>query len=153
MYLMGGKKVANTTLVIAVSIVAVLGVGYLFLRLTGIIVPDACISERMKTMPNLSGTKVEIVYTNCDTLAKDEAISVYFSRAAVKEDSWYAKWFNRRTLVFRYDPGRPSGPPVIESLRKDRVLISIPEVSSVAIRGDKWRDISIDYKIEHVMNP
>jgi len=150
---MGSKKLAKTTLVIAVSVVAALGVGYLFLRLTGIIIPDACIFERMKTMPNLSGAKVEIVYTNCDTLAKDEAISVYFSRAAAKEDSWYTKWFNRRTLVFRYDPGRPSDPPAIESLGEDRMVISVPEVSSVALRSEKWRDISIDYKIEHVMNP
>jgi hypothetical protein len=151
---MGGKRVAKTILVIAVSIVAVLGVGYLFLRVTGIIDPDACISERMKTMPNLSGAKVEIVYTNCDTLAKDEAISVYFSRAAVTEESWFANWRNHRTLVLRYDPGRPSDPPAIDSAAKDRILISIPEVSSVALQHQKWRDISIDYKIDGVMkNP
>ena len=57
------------------------GTRYVFLRLAGIIDPDVCLSERMQTMPNLSGAKVEIVYTNCDTLAKDESISVYFSRS------------------------------------------------------------------------
>jgi len=88
---MGRKKVAKTILVGIAGIVAVSCAGYVFLRLAGIIDPDACVSERMKTVPNLSGAKVEIVYTNCDTLAKDEAISVYFSRAAVTEESWFAE--------------------------------------------------------------
>jgi len=141
---MGRKKVAKIILVGVAGIVAVSSAGYVFLRLAGIIDADACVSERMKTMPNLSGAKVEIIYTNCDTLAKDEAISVYFSRAAATEESWFANWRNHRTLIFRYDPGRPSDPPIIESPGKDRIVISIPEVSSVALRGDKWRDISID---------
>jgi hypothetical protein len=150
---MGGKRVAKTALVGVLGIAPVCGTGYVFLRLTGIIDPDACISERLKTMPNLSGAKVEIDYTNCDTLAKDEAISVYFSRATVMEESWFENWWNHRILIFRYDPGRHSDPPVIGSPDKDRILISIPEISSVAFRSEKWRDISIDYKIAHVMNP
>ena len=150
---MGRKKVAKIIVIGVVGVVAVCGTGDEFLRLAGIIDPDACISEPMQTMPNASGAKVETIDTNCDTLAKDEAISVYFSRASVNDGAWYGRWFNRRTLVFRYDPGRPSGPPVVELPGKDRIVISIPEVSSVAFRSEKWRDISIDYKIEHVMNP
>ena len=79
---MGRKKVAKTILVGVAGILTVSGAGYVFLRLAGIIDPGACITERMKTVPNLSGAKVEIIYTNCDTLAKDEAVSIYFSRAA-----------------------------------------------------------------------
>ena len=96
---MGRKKVAKIIVIGVVGIVAVCGAGYEFLRLAGIIDPDACISERMQTIPNLSRAKVETVYTNCDTLAKDEAISVYFSRASVNDGTWYGKWFNRRIGV------------------------------------------------------
>ena len=61
---------------------------------------------------------------------------------------------NHRTLVLRYDAGRPSDPPAIDSPDKDRILISIPEVSSVGLQHQKWRDISIDSKIDRVMkNP
>jgi hypothetical protein len=147
------KKATKAVLIGGVGIVAVSAVGYLVLRLVGIITPDACISEEMKTMADLSDAKVEIVYTNCDTLVKDEAVSVYFSRAAVKEESWFAKWSNHRSLVFRYDSGRPSGPPAIESPGKDRILISIPEVSSVFLRCQKWRNVSIDYNIGHIDYP
>jgi hypothetical protein len=153
MQLMDRKKVAKIILVGCAGIVAACGAGYVFLRPAGIMDPGACVSERMKTMPNLSGAKVEIVYANCDTLAKDEAISVYFSRAAEKEHTWYERWFNQRTLVFRYDPGRPSGPPSMESLSKDRIVISIPEVSSVAFQTRTWKNVSVGYDIRHIQYP
>jgi hypothetical protein len=150
---MGRSRVAKTVLIGVACVVAVSGAGDMFLRLTGIIDPDACISERMKTIPDLSGAKIDIIYTNCDTFAKDESIKVYFSQASVAEESWFANWRNHRTLIFDYDPGSHSDTPVIESLGKDRLMISIPEVSSVALRYQKWRDLFIDYKIDHIVNP
>lgn len=87
---MGSKRVAKWVLVCATAIMLVLGARYVFLRLTGIITPDACISEDLKTIPDLSGLRFEIEYTNCDTLPKDEAVSVYVATAA-KGKSWGAE--------------------------------------------------------------
>ena len=142
------KKVAKTTLISIVVIVAVLSAGYAFLRSIGIIEPNACISEQRMTIPELSGARVELVQTNCDTLAKDEAISIYFSRSAVKGDSWFARWRNHRALVFRYDPGRSDNPlPSITNSAHSTILISVPEVSSAIYQSGSWENISIAYKI------
>ena len=78
-------------LVLACIAGSLLGVGYGLLRLKGIAMADACISEELGTIPNLYGAKFEIVSTNCDTLIREEAIRVYMSRAAVEGDSWFAK--------------------------------------------------------------
>ncbi|MFZ0935350.1 MAG: hypothetical protein ACLP6W_21915 [Bryobacteraceae bacterium] len=144
---------AKWVLVCATAIMLVLGARYVFLRLTGIITPDACISEDLKTIPDLSGLRFEIEYTNCDTLPKDEAVSVYVATAA-KGKSWVPNWFNRRTLIFSYDPsGVDNSPPSIQASGKERILISVPEVSSVILQRRKWRNFSIDYRIAHNMNP
>src|SRR5947209_18585224 len=147
------RKVVKAGLLSAVGFVTVLGVAYLFLRLVGITTPGACISEEMETLPDMSGAKVEVVYTGCHTIAKDETISVYFSRAAVNGESLFAKWVNGRTVVFRYDPGHPTSLPAIELGGKDRVVISIPEVSSVVLRRQRWRNLTIDYTIGHIDYP
>jgi hypothetical protein len=147
---MANRKLVKTMVLCVVGIAA----GYAILRLSGIIDPGACISEQLQTVPNLSGTRIEIVYTNCDILAKSEAISVYFSRATAQGESWLARWMNRRTLVFRYDPGRPDNPlPSVTHPSKSKILISVPEVSSVAYQNRIWRDISIEYAIGKVYYP
>jgi hypothetical protein len=150
---MGNKKLMKVSLVAAAGIAVVLGAGYSFLRLVGILTPDACISEGMKTVPSLSGAKVEVIYTNCDTLIKDETVNVYVSATETKEDLWLTKWLRGRTLVFSYDPGRDNRPPVIESPAKDKVLISVSGVSQVFVQRRKWRGVSIYYSIGRVMNP
>jgi hypothetical protein len=151
---MGHKKLAKTILVSIVGLVVVLGAGYALLRIAGTNDSDGCISEEMMTIPDLAGVKAEVVYTNCDTLVKDEAVKVYFSRAAVKGESWLAKWRNRRTLVFWYDPGGRAFPdmplPLITHPSPSTILISVPEVSSVAYKSRKWENMSIDYAIGKV---
>jgi hypothetical protein len=150
---MESKRAVNRVLISVAGIIVVLGAAYGFLRFTGIIAPNACLSEELKTIPNLSGMRFDIEYTNCDTLVKDEAVSVYVTPAS-KEQSWIAKLFNRKTLIFRYDPGRADSlPPSIQASAKERILISIPEVSSVIYQSRKWRKVFIDYRIEHNMNP
>jgi hypothetical protein len=139
------KKLAvSSILIVAVLFVSV---GYAIFR-SVFVVPGACISEDLQTVPNLSGTRVEVVYTNCDALAKEEAISVYFSRASVERESWFAKWQNHRKLVFSYDPLRSDRqPPTIANPSRSTILISVPEVSSIIYKNKTWRDKSIEYAI------
>ena len=137
-------------LFIAICVVFALVVGHALRR--AYVDPDACISEEMKTIPNLNGTKVEIVYTSCDTLAKDEAVKVYFSKTESGDESWYSKWRNQRTLVFWYDPEGEEVPKV-ESPGKGKIVISISKVSSIARQERAWEGISIDYQVGHVAYP
>lgn len=151
---MGNKKLLKALSFADLGIVVVLGAGYAILRLAGIIDPAFCISEDLQPVPRLSEAKVEIVYTNCDTLAKDEAISVYFSRPTVQGESRVSTWLNRRTLIFRYDPGRSDNPsPSITHSSKSTILISVPEVSSVIYQNRAWRGMSIEYAIGKVYCP
>jgi hypothetical protein len=147
------KTVKKLVVTLSGVILLLLGVGYVILRAVGIVDPNACISETKGTIPDLSGARVEIIYTNCDTLAKDEAISVFIS-SAISRDSWFAKWRSRRSLVFRYDPGRPDNPlPHITNPSRSTILISVPEVSSIIYQNQRWRDMSIDYAIGKVDYP
>lgn len=150
---MASKRTAKIALVSAIGVVLIVGAGYGFLRFTGLIPSDACVTEDVKSIADLSGMKFTIEYTNCDAFVKDEAVSVYVAQAERVGDSWFAKWANRRTLVFRYDPGSKNPLPSVQAIGKDRILISVPEVSSVIRQRRKWRSVSIDYKIEHNMNP
>jgi hypothetical protein len=95
--------------------------------------------------------KVEATYTNCDTFAKEEVVSVYISRAAAPGEAFLARWLSQKTLIFRHDPGRPDNPPPsITANGRGRILISIPEVSSVLLETKQWHDISVDYNIGHI---
>lgn len=151
---MGTRKIVKVICVSVAGVVFLWGAWRAVLRLTGIDDPNACISEESKTIPDLSGVKVEIVYTNCDTLAKQEDVSVYFSPAVQGKKSWFAKWTNQRTLVFRYDPDRSDAPlPSITNPSQSTILISIPEVSSVSYQNRKWKSFSITYEIGKVDYP
>jgi hypothetical protein len=150
---MTNKKVVKKAVAYCAGIAVALGTVYaIFVAVLKI--PGACITEEMRTIPNLSGMKFEVTYTNCDTIAKDEAVRVYVSRAAVPGESLLARWSNRKTLLFRYDPERYDSPlPSIVVPSNDRILISIPEVSSVSLKNRKWRNVSIDYNIGHIDYP
>src|SRR5579863_3055944 len=148
------NKIARKVLVCCVGIVMTLGSLYAIMVATGRVTwRGACATETIITIPNLSGMEFEVTYTNCDTLAKEEAISVYVSTAAANRESLLSRWSNRKTILFRYDPGGSDiAPPSIKAAGKDRVLISIPEVSSVLLENRKWRNVSIDYEIGHIIS-
>jgi hypothetical protein len=148
------KRPAKTIGVGVLGVVALWGVSRIVLRVTGFDDPNACISEQVKTILDLAGTKVDVVDTNCDLITKQEDVSVYFSSAAVKGESWFAKWTNRRTLVFSYDPRRPDHSlPSFTHPSQSTILISIPEVSSILYQNRKWAKVVIEYDIEHVVYP
>lgn len=117
----------------------------------------ACVTEDEGTITNITGMKFEIVYENCDTLAKEEDVYVYVSTAAEKGDWFLTRWLNRRTLLVSYDGGGNYGPsgryvvpvPSIQASGDKRILISIPGVADASVRTRQWHDVSIDYDIGH----
>lgn len=109
----------------------------------------ACSSETRMTLPDISGGEFEVIYTNCDTVAKDESISVYVSAR-----SWVAKLLAKKTLLFRYDPAISNSPlPSIKPSGQNRILISIPRVSSISFQSRKWGAIEVDYEIGKIDYP
>jgi hypothetical protein len=111
-------------------------------------------TEAEAKIANLSGADFEITYTNCDTLAKSEFVSVYVSRAKVSDEPFYSRWREKKTLLFRYDPWTADGPfPVISPSGPKRISISVPKVSHIFLKGRSWNGISVDYQIGHVEYP
>jgi hypothetical protein len=111
-------------------------------------------SEDRMTISNLEGMEFKTIYTNCDTLAKDEEISVYVSKSATSRESLFTRWLNRKTLIFSYDPGRYDNPlPSIQATGNDRILITVLRVSSINLQNRKWRNVSINYDIGHIDYP
>jgi hypothetical protein len=147
---MGSNRVQTGVLICAAGIVATLSLAYALSRFIGKRSPDPCISERLQAIPNLAGAGFYVEYVNCDTLAKDESVSIYIASAWV-EKSRSAKPPSDKTLI-RYDPGgRADVPsPLIQPSGRDQILISVPAVSSVSFEARKWRNISIDYRIGHI---
>jgi len=96
----------------------------------------------------------EVEYRSCDTLAKEEDVSVYAERTASGGTWFFSKWRNRRTLVFRYYPERwDSPPPSITRPSKSTVLISIPGVSGVVYQNRTLANISVAYDVGKVHYP
>jgi len=166
---MGNRKRAKKILLI-VFCTSLMGAGYglvrmlaasdwgdrIFVRMAIMFLPilggndsGACISEQMMTIPNLAGASVDVVYTNCDTFAKDESVKVYFSRAGVKGESWLSRWRRHKTLVLWYDPGgRAKTPlPTITNTSPSTILISTPVPCDVLYENRKWESMSIKYAI------
>jgi hypothetical protein len=116
--------------------------------------PFACLTETKMKIANLSGVDVEVTYTNCDVIAKDEFVSVYASPAIGRGESLFARLRNRKTLIFRYDPGRQEDLlPSIKATSDNRILISNPGVSQVFYQSRKWKSVNIDYEIGHIEYP
>jgi hypothetical protein len=104
----------------------------------------------------LAAADVEIIYMNCDTLAKTELIEVYLMNPG--EHRWPAilGWIHQRTLVFRYDPagidGRDGpGSQVTEDTAGFHAIV--PHVSSVQLKEDAWGGRSSGYSIEKIDYP
>lgn len=135
---------------VCAGVVGGFGARYVFsLLFNGGSTENACLSEQWENVPNVAGLRFEVEYKNCDTLAKDEAVSVY-----VVETQQDASDKNGRSLVFRYDPGGIHNQlPKITASGSHKVLISVPEVSSVTVQRRNWRDVAIDYNIARNMNP
>lgn len=148
------KNSMKKVLIYGAGIALALVVVYVILVATGIISLDSY-TEELTTIPNLSGMEFRVVYTSRARLfVTDYAVSVYARRAATEGESLVAKWLNRQTLLFRYDPfGADHPPPSIKAIGNDRILISIPKVSSVLFQSRKYENVTIDYDIGHIDYP
>jgi len=90
-----------------------------------------------------------VVHLACDHGEKEEYVDVYACGNAKDASHW---WSNQGTLIFRYDP-KNSQVPTIKGASKTQIVISIPTVSSVAIKVEQWRAMNIRYKIGHTDYP
>ena len=90
-----------------------------------------------------------VVHLACDHGEKEEYIDVYASSKAKDVNHW---WSDHGTLIFRYDPKNSQVPTIILS-NKTQIVISIPTVSSVAIKVEKWRGVNIRYEIGYADYP
>jgi hypothetical protein len=131
------------------SALVLLGIAYVFLAAVGLApTPFTRMTETKMKVTNLSSGDFEVTYTNSDSLAKEEFVSVYVSKSG---QSFFTKWIPRKTLLFRYDPAMSNSPlPSISASGSNRILISIPRVSSVIFQTRSWGNVSVDYEIGHV---
>jgi hypothetical protein len=104
---------------------------------------DACVSSTISTM-YVAGLGFRVEDTDCDTLAKEEWVSVYGS----------ADRGRGRTLLFKYDPGSyPLPPTTIQVPDPQTILIAVPRVSEVLFQLDSWNNHAIRYDIGHIDYP
>jgi hypothetical protein len=103
----------------------------------------ACISTQVSSI-SVAGLRFQVEDLNCDTIAKDESVSVY----------GFADRGRGRTLLFKYDPGSyPLPPTTIQVPDPQTIVIAVPSVSSVFFQLDSWNNHSIRYNIGHVYYP
>jgi hypothetical protein len=134
---------------------ALVGVAVIYsgLVLFGLLpIPGANISETMLVLSDVNGAGFEVIYTNSDTLAKEEWVNVYVYDSG-SQSNWLNRLNHRKTLLFSYDPGYPAETPHIEAAGPQKVRISIPRVSSVRYEGHQWKTLSVDYQIAKVDYP
>ena len=135
------KELLFWTLASAVTLIAIL---YLLLATVGLApTPYDCITETRGRISGVSGFDFEISETDCDTLAKDAAISIFASRPGQA----------RKVLLFKFDPAYDDLMPVITSVDQHTVQISIPRISSLFLRREKLKDLFIIYKIDLIDHP
>ncbi len=113
-----------------------------------------CQAEKKLEIDDPAGYRFEVEYKSCDTLAKEEYVSVYATRVSSKSAGLFSKWKDQRMLLFRYDPGREDNPlPSVTWPSQSEILISIPEVSSIEYQNYEWEQMSVKYSIGRVDYP
>ena len=125
---------------IAISLVAI----YIFLAIIGLAwTPWVCLDTPVAKITGLLGYNFDVIYTNCDLIAKEEWISVF----AARPGAW------RSTLLFQYVPWRYDDKPAITATDGRTIRISIPKLSSVHMRRTGWDDLTIEYDIGYIEYP
>ncbi|MEZ5785258.1 MAG: hypothetical protein R3D62_01940 [Xanthobacteraceae bacterium] len=102
-----------------------------------------CHTESDRTIRDLSGLDFDIATTYCSTLVKTEHTKVYVSEKGRRDPK----------LIFEYDPIYWQRLPSISVPTTDRILITVPAVSSVVSRRHRWRGMWIDYDIGKIDDP
>ena len=112
--------------------------------------PFATSTSTEARLNNVAGYDYEVTYTNSDTLAKNEWMSVYVSKSGT---GFLPYWLHKKTLLFRYDPAASIHAPLIKAIDGNTVKISIPEVSSVFVKKTELDGLTIKYEIGKVDYP
>jgi hypothetical protein len=133
----------GASVVTTILLVITLGPVFLGLIMIGWVpLPGARITEDRGKVSDISGFDFEFSETACDVIAKDDAITVFISRPGAAN----------KAAVFKYDPGSDEL-PVVTSVDRHTVLISLRSVSSIFFRKHSWADLAITYNIGDIHYP
>jgi hypothetical protein len=114
---------------------------------------SSCITTSKAKVSNVAGWDFEVEDTNCDTLAKDEAVRVFAIRSDANRSSW-TRFLARRRLVFQYDPwNQDELVPNIAATGNNDILISIPRVSYIYKQNRLIGHTAVAYDIKKVDYP
>ena len=112
---------------------------------------DAFCDVEVLAKPVVGASRFEIVDVSCDTLAKDEVVRIY---ELTPHRLWLGHLEDRGTLLFGYDPGNPQNiQPQIAIDARGELTISIPWISSIWYKADRWNGRPIHYEIGRIDYP
>jgi len=135
---------ARKSLYWTIGLTVAMGAVYLSLATVGLAPTlHTCTTETHRKISGLSGFDFEISETDCSTLGEDASISVFASRAGEAD----------KTLLFKYGPAGVDPMPVITSVDRHAIEISVLRISDIVFRRDNWGDLSVKYKIGVVDYP
>jgi hypothetical protein len=116
--------------------------------------PYACRTQTLQSLPSLAGAHFTVTHTECEDYTHKQFVSIYVQRFVAPGAPFYAHWFNKPALLFRYHPESDNSPlPVLAQTAAHVVQISVPRVSYVDDRRRQWLDLRIHYRIGHVDHP
>lgn len=110
-------------------------------------------TKTVMQIKNLSGYDYDIVDTTVDSIAKWEYISIYLSKSRKVHGNPLLYFYDKKSLIFRYDPGMSNTLPLITSTGPNNVTISISSTSSVFVQLRKLGKLSINYDIGRIIFP
>lgn len=101
--------------------------------------------------PVVRTSRFEVVDVSCDTLAKDETVRIY---TLTSHRSWLGHTEDRETLLFGYDPGNSeNNRPQIAIDMAGKLTITMPWISSIWYKADRWNGQLINYEIGRIDYP
>jgi hypothetical protein len=133
------RTVADGLIAVAIGVAfTVLPVAFLF----WLIIASTCRTEKVKKFYNMSGYNFEVTHTDCDAIAKWHFIDVLVAKGGS----------TRQTVLLEYVPA-VEALPVIKLVGAKAFRISIPRISSLRLRRDRWENLSLDYDIGSIEYP
>jgi hypothetical protein len=132
-------RLVRTFVIVFVSCAALLGSCAVVFLWRG----PPCLTETRNKIADLSGYNFEISDTYCSAIAHTASMSVYGAK----------KGERKQTLLFKFDPIDWIDLPTISIPDEDRLVISVPWVSSIFERRFRWHGMQIEYDIGKVTNP
>jgi hypothetical protein len=126
-----------------------LGIGLAFTVLPLVIViwfldSSSCTTQTRRTFYNMSGFNFVVSETDCDSMGRQTWISVLVARGGRAP----------KNLLLQYVPVEYDVPyPVVRQKGANAFRISVPAISTLMYRRDRWETLSIDYDIGDIDHP